>query len=106
MRNNGKRAEKVKRHSKAGEVLVGMDFSGKLLHKPDQPGGRRSAVAPQLNVQEAARKAKVSASYLGRVLSGKQTPSLKAAQRIGKVLGVGIERVLEFSQSVRVANST
>jgi transcriptional regulator with XRE-family HTH domain len=77
----------------AGSKAARIEYGSLVLKRPQGTSGRRSRLYPELNLRELAHRAEVDPSYFGRVLSGKQRPSLPVAQRIAAVLGVPIEEI-------------
>lgn len=57
---------------------------------------------PSLSTSKVARKVRVSRSYLSRVLSGKQIPSLPVACRIAGALNISLEQIAKLSGGDRV----
>ena len=55
---------------------------------------RREAEAQGMTHRELARRAKIHFTTLSRILNGNNSPTIPAAERLAKAVGIPLEKIL------------
>jgi hypothetical protein len=73
--------------------MTTLKVSSLVPRRSSSTPGRRPTNYPDLNYQLIADSLKLDPTYIGRIMSGYQRPSLKVAERLAAYMGWTIDQV-------------